>query len=142
MKLPARHGQHHAPKVPCLGGRRPRAAGACAAGWLQGPVRPEPPDDPPPPLSLAWWIYAPGDPGLSNLDMVPVGRFSSFVPRAIAANIRAHAPFSLADVADAYVQQDGRELMVALYAVNGRAASVHVSGDGGVSWQLRDSNSP
>jgi KAP-like P-loop domain-containing protein len=109
----------------------------CIIGWIYAPVRPEPFEDPPPPLSLGWWIYAPTDPGIADLDMVPVGRFGSFLPREIARNIRVKAPFTINDIADVYVQPDGQEIVLSLYDPSpplvGRAM-VYYSGDGGKTW--------
>src|SRR3954447_2253937 len=110
----------------------------CIAGWVYAPVRPEPFEKPPPPLSLDWWIYAPADPGIADLDMVPVGRFGSFLPREIAANIRAKAPFTINGIADVYVQPDGKELVLSLYDPSpspGRDAIVQHSPDGGKTWR-------
>jgi hypothetical protein len=110
----------------------------CIAGWVYAPVRPEPFEKPPPPLSLDWWIYAPADPGIADLDMVPVGSFGSFLPREIAANIRAKAPFTINGIADVYVQPDGKELVLSLYDPSpspGRDAIVQHSPDGGKTWR-------
>ena len=109
----------------------------CIAGWVYAPVRPEPFEKPPPPLSLDWWIYAPADPGIADLDMVPVGRFGSFLPREVAANIRAKAPFTINGIADVYVQPDGKELVLSLYnssRSSSGGAIVHYSGDGAQTW--------
>jgi hypothetical protein len=108
----------------------------CIIGWIYAPVRPEPFEDPPPPLSLGWWIYAPVDPGIADLDMVPVGRFGSFLPREIAHNIRAKAPFTINDIADAYVQPDGKEIVVSLHDPSPSPASavLYYSVDTGKTW--------
>jgi hypothetical protein len=109
----------------------------CIAGWVYPPVRPEPFEKPPPPLSLDWWIYAPADPGIADLDMVPVGKFGSFLPREIAANIRAKAPFTINGIADVYVQPDGKEIVLSLNdppPSPGGSAIVHYSPDGGKTW--------
>jgi hypothetical protein len=108
----------------------------CIIGWIYAPVRPEPFEDPPPPLSLGWWIYAPVDPGIADLDMVPVGRFGSFLPREIARNIRAQAPFTINDIADAYVQPDGKEIVLSLHDPSPSPASavLYYSVDTGKTW--------
>jgi KAP family P-loop domain len=109
----------------------------CIGGWIYAPVRPEPFEDPPPPLSLGWWIYAPADPGIVDLDMVPVGRFGSFLPREIARDIRTKAPFTIKDIADVYVQPDGKEIVLSLHASSPPPVSraiVYYSGDGGKTW--------
>jgi KAP family P-loop domain len=109
----------------------------CTVGWIYSPVRPEPFEDPPPPLSLDWWIYTPADPGIADLDMVPVGRFGSFLPREVARNIRANAAFTIKGIADAFVLPDGKEIAVSLYEPLPPPASravVFYSEDGGKTW--------
>jgi hypothetical protein len=110
--------------------------GASILGWVEAPVRPEPFDEPPP-LSLAWWIHPPADPGIADLDMVPVGRFGGFLPREIARGVRARAEFAVKDIADAFIQPDGKEILLSLEQASRRAgglAQFYHSGDGGKTW--------
>ncbi|MBV8754955.1 MAG: hypothetical protein JO328_19030 [Hyphomicrobiales bacterium] len=108
-------------------------------GWVR-PPQPTPFDDPPAPLSAAWWIRASVDPGIAELDIVPVGRFGSFLPRAIARSIRAHTTAGLDDIADSYMRPDGREIGVTFYPASAsRAGGVFLySADAGATWRSRD----
>jgi hypothetical protein len=106
----------------------------CVLGWWYAPVRPEPFDDPPSPFSLAWWVYAPADPGLADLDMVPVGNFGGFLTRDVARRIRQKAPFNIADIADEHSHVDGKEILVSLRGSNTSRSTLQYSADGGLSW--------
>jgi hypothetical protein len=111
-------------------------------GWLFPPT-PVPFEDPPLPARLAWWIRAPVDPAIAELDMVPVGRFGSFLPRKIARNVRANTAFGIDDIADARVSQEGREIAVTLDPASSHAkpATFFYSADAGGTWSTRpDSN--
>jgi len=113
------------------------------AGWLYPLVRPEPFEDPPPPFSLAWWIYAPADPGIADLDMVPVGQFGGYLPRDVARRIRASPSFLIENIADEFIEPTGREIAISLYGqrpVNTTPASIFYSGDAGATWTKLDNS--
>jgi hypothetical protein len=112
-------------------------AALCVLGWLYPEVRPDPFEDLPPPLSLAWWRFAPADPGIADLDMVPVGNFGGFLPRAVARRV----PIELAQVADEQVRPDGKEILISLKA-SAQAAAFLYSGDGGLTWRAPDGRVP
>ncbi|WP_315766912.1 MULTISPECIES: P-loop NTPase fold protein [unclassified Bradyrhizobium] len=106
----------------------------CVLGWLYPEARPEPFEDPPPLLSLDWWRFAPADPAIADLDMVPVGNFGGFLPRAVAR----HVPIDLALVADEQVRPDGKEVLISLKGLISQSGVFRYSGDGGLTWRTPD----